>query len=426
MRRRELLLRTSAALAAAGFAGCNRAPQATPVPSAFAAVRDVVNQQIKPEALPGAVWLVARGDEVVMDATGAQEIGGAAPMRRDTIFRIASMTKAITAAAVMMLVEEGKLTLEESAQRLLPELANRRVLRTLGSPLDDTVPARAPVTVKQLMDFTFGFGMSFDAALPIMQAANEAQLVIAQPVPMTPHDPDQWMARFGTLPLMYQPGERWLYNVGSLIQGVLVRRASGMDFDTFVRERITDPLGMRDTGFFVPANKLDRFAGCGVFTDPATQQQTRMDQDGGQSAYASRPVFPSGAGGLCSTVDDYLAFARMLRNGGEHNGRRLLSAESVRAMTTNQLTDEQRAASAESLFPGYFETSGWGYGVGVQIARNHDTQMPGAYGWDGGFGTSFFVDPNRDVISIVMTQSSNFLFNGGLTAYRSAVYRATA
>jgi CubicO group peptidase (beta-lactamase class C family) len=426
MKRRDFLLGTGAAMTMTSLGGC--APRATTqLPSAYAPVRAVLTDQISQGVFPGSVFLLAKGDDIAVSADGVTTIGGDKPMARDTIFRIASMSKTITAAAVLMCVQDGKLTLDENAERLLPELANRRVLRTLRSELDDTVPARAPITVRQLMDFTFGFGLSFDAALPIMQEGNRQQLTLAQPTPFTPHDPDEWMRRFGALPLMYQPGERWLYNVGALIQGVLVKRASGKDFDAFVEERITGPLGMRDTGFFVPANKLDRFAGCGVFTDPQSHQQTRMDQDGAQSAYANqRPVFPSGAGGLCSTVDDFLAFARLLKNGGEHNGQRLLSAEHVRLMTTNQLSDAQRIASAQSLVPGYFENHGWAFGAGVQTGADDVTQTPGAYGWDGGFGTNWFTDPNRDVISIVMTQSSNFLFNGARDRFRAAVYAATA
>jgi CubicO group peptidase (beta-lactamase class C family) len=426
MKRRDFLLGTGATVVAGSVAGCGPRSRETAVPPAFAPVRNVINRRIDPATLPGAVWLVAHGDEVVVHAAGMQAVGSDASMRRDTIFRIASMSKSVTAAAVLMLVEEGKLTLDENAERLLPELANRRVLRTLQSPVDDTIPARAPITVQQLMDYTLGSGLVFDTALPINRAIKENQLVIGTPIPMTPHDPDQWMSRFGALPLMYQPGERWLYDTGSAIQGVLVRRASGMDFDTFVEERITGPLGMRDTGFYVPANKLERFAGCALWTNAETQQPTRMDRDGADSAYAARPVFPSGAAGLCSTVDDYLAFARMLKKGGEHNGRRLLSAEYARRMTTNQLSDTVRRASAESLFPNFFDTYSWGHGLAVQIAPNRDTQAPGAFGWEGGFGTSYFVDPDRDVISIVMTQCTDFLFDGGLAAYRSAVYQATA
>ncbi len=341
--RRDFLLGGAAALAAVGCSPMNQA-----IPGKFAPVRTVLTAGIAHNMFPGSVFLVARGEDVAVSADGVSAIGGGSPMRRDAIFRIASMTKAVTAAAMMMLVAEGKLTLEENAQRLLPELANARVLRAIGSELDDTVPANHPITVREIMNFTFGAGLNFDATLPIVKAGRDLHLTLAEPTPMTPHAPDEWMRLFATLPLMYQPGERWLYNAGALIQGVLVRRASGQDFDTFIEERITRPLGMRDTGFYVPANKLDRFAGCGVFTDPASHRQTRMDQDGAHSAYATRPVFPSGAAGLCSTIDDYLAFARMLLSRGQHNGRRLLSADSIRAMTTNQLTDAQRTASAQS------------------------------------------------------------------------------
>lgn len=210
---------------------------------------------------------------------------------------------------------------------------------------------------------------------------------------------------------------------GSLIQGVLVRRAAKRDFDEFVAERIFAPLGMRDSGFFVPASKLNRFAGCGVYTNPQDGTQVRMDADGAKSAYATRPVFPSGAGGMVSTVDDYLTFARMLMNSGEHKGRRLLSAQSVRAMTTNQLTPEQIKASV--FFPGFFDAHGWGYGVGVSTAPDDISKTPGRYGWDGGFGTSWINDPSRKLISIVMTQSSDFLFSGALDAYWRAVFTQT-
>jgi CubicO group peptidase (beta-lactamase class C family) len=221
--------------------------------------------------------------------------------------------------------------------------------------------------------------------------------------------------------LMHQPGERWMYNTGSLLQGVLVRRASGRDLDAFVRERILVPLGMRDTGFHVPPEKLDRFAGCGVFTDPQ-KGPLRMDADGAQSAYATRPVFPSGGGGLVSTVDDYLAFARMLLAGGVHGGRRLLSAESVRQMTKDQLTAEQKAASATTFFPGFFDTHGWGYGVRVSTAPDAISQVPGRYGWFGGFGTSWVNDPTRRLVAIVMTQSSDFLFSGALDEFWRTLY----
>ena len=418
MTRRQFLVGSNYALAAMGMSGCASAP-AAPSQPAFPRLRDLMAAQVAQDKIPGAVWLIAQGDDVAVDTVGVSSIGGTVPMRRDTIFRIASMTKPVTAAAVLMLVEEGKLTLDAPAERWLPELANRRVLARIDGPLEDTVPAARPITVRDLLTFTLGFGLLFDESPPIMRAIAELNLANAEPVPMTPHEPDAWMARFGTLPLMHQPGERWMYNTGSLLSGVLVKRASGQDFDAFVRERILVPLGMRDTGFFVPPEKLDRYAGCAVFNDPE-KGPSRMDADGAESAYATRPVFPSGAAGLVSTVDDYLAFVRMLHAGGVHDGRRLLRADSVRDMTRDQLTAEQKAAS--SFLPGFFDTRGWGYGLAVITKPDAVSSTPGRYGWDGGFGTSWINDPTRRLVAIVMTQSPHFLFDGPLDEFWRALY----
>jgi CubicO group peptidase (beta-lactamase class C family) len=385
-------------------------------------VREVMAAEVAQGLAPGAVWLVARGDEVVVDAVGVTAIGGTTPMARDTIFRIASMTKAVTAVAVLMLIEEGKLALDAPIEKWLPELANRRVLARIDGPIDDTVPASRPITVRDVMTYTLGFGLLFDPSLPIQKAIDERELVNGAPVPMTPHAPDEWLRRLGTLPLMHQPGAQWMYNTGSLLQGVLVRRAAGQAFDAFVRERILTPLEMRDTDFHVPAAKLARFAGCGYFTDPESGKKTQMDRDGAESAYASAPVFPSGAAGLVSTVDDYLSFARLLMNDGVHRGQRLLSAASVREMTRDHLTPAQKAVS--SFFPGFFETNGWGYGVGVTTAPDAISKQPGRYGWDGGFGSTWFNDPSRDLVAIAMTQSSDFLFSGARERFGSSVYAA--
>src|SRR3989454_4194137 len=287
MKRREFLLVSGSAVAATAMGACTRRRR---LHGRVVSLRDPMAARVTAHEFPGAVWLVAQGDELAADAVGVTAIDGSAPMRRDTIFRIASMTKAVTASAVMMLVEDGTLTLNAPAERWLPEIANRRVLRRTEGPLTDTVPARRPIPVRALLSFTLGFGLLFDNSLPIQRAIDENHLVNGVPVPMTPHGPDEWMKRFSTLPLMHQPGERWMYNTGSLLQGVLIRRVSGHSFEAFVRERITTPLGMRDTDFFVPPAKLGRFAGCGVFTDPQSGTKSRMDRDGAASAYARPPV----------------------------------------------------------------------------------------------------------------------------------------
>src|SRR5256712_6156870 len=212
--------------------------------------------------LPGMVTLVAHGEDVHVDAIGVTAFGSNEPMRRDTIFRITSMTKPILAAATMMLLEDRALALDEPVDRLLPELADRKVLKRIDGPLDDTVPARRPITVEDLLTFRMGHGLifepTFDPPYPINKAAKALQLVMGPPDPRTPHDGDEWIKRFATLPLMYQPGERWQYNTGSLVLSVLVARASRQPLAAFFKTRIFEPLDMKETGFSMPAEQTGR------------------------------------------------------------------------------------------------------------------------------------------------------------------------
>ena len=226
-------------------------------------MHEVMEAHVDRGELPGLVTVVSRRGAVHVDTIGTTAIGGRDPMRRDTIFRITSMTKPIAAAAAMILVEECALRLDDPVDRLLPELADRRVLRRLDGPLDDTVPAKRPIVVRDLLTFRMGLGVMLGPgdAYPIQRAIRELGIVgFGPPDPSTPHEPDEWMRRLGTLPLMHQPGEQWRYNTGSYVLGVLIARASGQPLETFLRERIFEPLGMRDTGFSVPAAKLDRLA----------------------------------------------------------------------------------------------------------------------------------------------------------------------
>jgi CubicO group peptidase (beta-lactamase class C family) len=212
--------------------------------------------------------------------------------------------------------------------------------------------------------------------------------------------PDELMKRYGSLPLLHQPGEKWLYNSGSDILGVLIARASGQTLDTFLRERIFAPLGMKDTGFSVPEAKLDRLATC-YKTDARTGGLAIFD-DGRGGRFASPPVFESGAGGLVSTVDDCLAFFRMLLNNGRHGNERILSRLSVELMTTDHITSAQKAAS--DFFPGFWDNRGWGFGMSILTRRDDLASVPGRYGWDGGYGTSGYADPKEDMVAILMTQ----------------------
>jgi len=312
------------------------------------------------------------------------------------------MTKPIMAVATLLLVEECKVRLDEPVDRLLPELANRQVLRRLDGPLDDTAPARRPITVRDLLTFRLGFGqlMAPPDAYPILTAAHELQLGMGPPAPATMPAPDEWLRRLGTLPLMYQPGERWLYNTGSDVLGVLIARAAGQPLEVFLRERIFAPLGMLDTSFSAPAEKIDRLATSYVVTPDTGALTVYDDAEGGQ--WSRPPSFPSGAGGLVSTVDDFLAFGQMLLNQGKHSGERILSRLSVETMTTDQLTPAQKAMSG--LVPGYWDSHGWGFGVSIVTRRDNIAAAPGKFGWDGGLGTSWYSDPREEMVTILLTQ----------------------
>jgi CubicO group peptidase (beta-lactamase class C family) len=348
----------------------------------------------------GVAALVARHDAIHVVAVGAQDLETGAPMRRDSIFRIASMTKPITAVAAMILVEETRLRLDDPVERFLPELADRRVLHSIDGPLDDTVPARRPITLRDLLTFRLGFGaMTAPPGQYPIQAAVVAAGLAPGPDP-APFGSDEFIRRFACLPLMHEPGERWLYHTGSDILGVLIARASGMRFEDFLAERVFTPLGMTDTAFSVPEAKLDRLATC-YQADAGTGRLAVYDPARG-GRWARPPAFASGGGGLVSTVDDYLAFGRMMLRGGRHGTERILSRPSIELMTRDHLTPAQKAASP--FFPGFWDDNGWGFGVAVSTAQSGLGPSPGSYGWVGGFSTSWCSDPGEDVVGILLTQ----------------------
>ena len=348
--------------------------------------------------LPGLVALVARGDDVHVVAIGHKAFGDAEPIGRDAIFRIASITKPIAGVAAMLLIEDGAMALDDPVQRWLPELAAPRVLRTLESGLDDTVPAERPITVEDVLSFHLGFGsIMAPGPYPIQRAENELGLKTLGP-PWPPPDltPGQWMAGLSRLPLLDQPGARWRYNTGASVAGVLIERVAGAPIAEVLCERVFEPLGMADTGFYVPAAKRDRFT---TFYAPG-------DHGGGQTGglrvldrpdgwYAAPPKMPDASGWLVSTVDDLWAFASMLAaDGGD-----LLSAESVRLMTLDRMTAEERAENR--VFLG--DHSGWGIMMLVPAADG-STGIPGGYGWEGGSGTTWRTDTASGLTGILLTQ----------------------
>src|SRR5437868_5022944 len=361
----------------------------------------VLSGYVERQEMPGLVALVSHRDDVRVEALGTLTFGDPAPMKRDTIFRIASITKPITAVAAMILVEECKLRLDDSIELWLPELANRRVLKSISSDLDDTVPALRAITLRDLLTYRMGFGsvMAMPDTYPIQKLIREYH--IGGDGPMLPSQApgmDEWLQKLGSLPLLAQPGERWMYHVSGDVLGTLIARVSGQSLGTFMRERIFDPLGMKDTAFHVPPEKIERLPGFYFFN----RQTNTLDlfDDLANSAWRLEPPFESGGGGLVSTIDDYFAFSHMMLNKGRHGREQILSRVIVELMTSDQLTPEQRAGS--EIFFGTH--SSWGLGMGVDIRRNEIYHSPGRFGWAGGFGTIAYIDPAEGIIGILFTQ----------------------
>ncbi|MDQ3879370.1 MAG: beta-lactamase family protein [Actinomycetota bacterium] len=359
-------------------------------PAGLERFAEIAASHVGPDAVPGLVALVASGDDVHVETLGELSIGGP-PVERDSLFRIASTTKPITGAATMALVDEGVLSLDGPIARFLPELASPKVLRRMDGPLDDTIVAQRDITVRDLLTFTFGFGMHVDMFTtpepwPIVVAATEAQLAtIGPPDPKTPPDAAEWMKRLGSLPLMAQPGERWLYNSGAQVLGVLCQRAAGVSsYEDVLRSRLFDPLEMSETSF--TASAASRLATAYVRTPEGL---TVWDPPDGK--WSRPPAFEDGAAGLASTIDDLLALAEMLLRGGTP----VLSRESTAEMTRDQVTPSQRTGQE-----GFLGDRSWGFCQSVIVSGDR----AGAFGWDGGLGSSFLVDPGRDLVVIVLSQ----------------------
>ena len=353
----------------------------------------VLAEYVSDGSLPGAVGLVAHGNETEIAVVGSAAVAGA-PMARDSIFRFASITKPITAAAVMMLVEDGRMSLHDPVVEWLPELAKPNVVRTPSSPVDDVVPATRPITVFDLLTSRAGYGFPSDFTLPAAQRLFPVQKDGREPQRFPP--PDEWLAELSKVPLLYQPGEAWLYDTCSVLQGVLISRVTGQSMPEFLAARVFRPLGMVDTGFYLPAHKRERLT-CYYKTGRTGSLELA---DGPDGQWSKPPAFPLGNGGLAGTADDWLAFGRMLLAGGTAvDGRRLLSADSVQLMINNHITREQRLIG--ELF---LEGQGWGFGGSVDIAPIDPWNVPGRYGWVGGTGTSAHITPSTGTVAILLTQ----------------------
>ncbi|BBZ75659.1 hypothetical protein MANY_09960 [Mycolicibacterium anyangense] len=357
--------------------------------------RTSIAQAVDAGVLAGAVTLVwQRGNILQVNEIGSRDVEAKLPMQRDTIFRIASMTKPVTVAAALSLAQEGKLTLNDPVSRWLPELADMQVLVDPTGPLDRTVPARRPITVDDLMTHRSGLAYVFSVAGPLSQAYGRVSLR---------QDQDHWLAEVAALPLVHQPGDRLTYSHATDVLGILVSRIEGKPLHTVLTERVFGPLGMVDTGFFISPDKRARAA-----------TMYRLDDESGLQHDAMGPIpvieprFCQGGASLLTTVDDYLRFARMLLGGGEVDGVRVLSQDSVALMRTDRLTAEQK----QFPFLGLPFWMGRGFGLNLSVVTDPVKSGPlygpgglGTFSWPGAYGTWWQADPANDLILIYLIQN---------------------
>ncbi len=377
---------------------------------ALAGIAPALKGLVDQGALSGVVTLIWRKGQVAqVNTIGQRDIAAGLPMERDTLFRIASMTKPVTTAAAMMLVEEGRLKLSDPVTKWIPELTGMLVLEDATGGLDRTRPAKRDITVEDLMTHRAGLAYGFTSVGPIAHA-HEAKL--GSPL-VNPLSPDAWLKALGELPLSYEPGERFHYSHATDVLGFLVARVEGKPLGQVLKARIFDPLGMADTFFWVPPEKRGRLA-----------KLYQAPPEGGPLKDVSLPLtdtppaFEGGGGGLISTADDYLKFARMLLGRGEVDGVRILKPETVDEMARNRLTDVQRGHTFMGM--PFWMSQGFGLGLSMVLDEQKHEWMgaggEGAFGWPGAFGTWWQADPKNDLILIYLIQDSMPLGPEAVTA----------
>jgi CubicO group peptidase (beta-lactamase class C family) len=386
----------------------------------LAKIPPLLQSAVDTGSISGIVSLIWRkGEEVQFNAVGQRNVEAGTPMTRDTIFRIASMTKPITSVAALMLLEEGKLKLDDPITKWAPEFADARVLKDAQGPLDQTYPAPRAITIEDLMTHRSGIAYGFSSEGPIREAYERA---LGDPLATT-ITPDAWMEAIGSLPLSYPPGERFHYGHSTDVLGLIVGRIEGKPFRDVLMERIFAPLGMKDTDFWIPPDKRGRAAALYNFNEEAGKL---VIQPG--LPYEAPPAFAGGGGSLVSTVDDYLKFARVMVRDGAYDGVTLLKPETARMMRTNRLTDAQRAIPFLGM--GFWWQS-QGFGLGVSTITDPEKHIlgaggKGAFGWPGIFGTWWQADPAQDMILIWLVQNSVILAAaaGGAAATAAAASQA--
>ena len=363
----------------------------------LARVGPAVRALVDDDKVAGAITMVARRGKVVyFEAVGKRDVESGKPMERDTILRFYSMSKPVTSVAVMMLVEAGKIDLDDPVAKHLPELKGLRVFVRANGDGFETESAKRDPTVRDLLRHTAGLTYGLFGNTPIDEKYRTVGLLAPGSTL------DGMTKKLGELPLLYQPGTKWNYSVATDVLGRIVEVTSGKSLDAFFAERIFRPLDMPDSGFFVPADKLDRLAA----THGTADGKLRVTDAPATSSFRTRPTLLSGGGGLVSTARDYMRFCQMLAAGGELGGRRLLRRETVQAMTANQLPDE-----AFPIAFGPIQRPGTGFGLGFSVQVNRDplsASRIGEYGWGGAASTHFWISPKDELVVIALQQFMPF------------------
>jgi CubicO group peptidase (beta-lactamase class C family) len=398
MKSMRCILLAALVVVAAQVAGAGELPTAKPAEVGLDAdkiqkAHDAVKMLVEKKEMAGAVLAIARRGKVVMfEALGESEAGSGKQLKTDAIVRMYSMTKPITTVAAMILVEEGKVGLDDPVSKYLPEFKDRRV--HTGKD-DETVEAKHDITVRDLMRHTSGLTYGVFGNTPVDAMYKKAGV-------LAPSDTLADMTtKLGKLPLLYEPGTRWHYSVSTDVLGRVVEVASGKPLDEFFAERIFKPLDMKDSGFFVPEDKLDRFAANhGIDSKDKTLKAT---ETAAKTRYSSKPKMLSGGGGCVSTARDYLRFCQMLLNGGELDGVRLLKKDTVAEMSRNQLSVEaMKAKNGGNAEVG----EGFGLGFGVRVGKDNPAagRAVGEYYWGGAASTHFWISPKQELVVVALEQ----------------------
>ena len=359
-----------------------------------------MQQTVDSKQIAGAVTILARHGKVVDYRTyGQRDMASGAPMTKDTIFRDYSMTKPVTGVAMMILYEQGKWLPSDPIAKYVPEFAHLKVFNGMdadGKPI--LVDPDHQPTMHELMSHTAGLTYGFFGDTPVDKMYRDANLFDSK-------DLHEFIEKLSKLPLLYQPGKGWTYSMSMDVEGYIVEKLSGQSLPNFIRDNITVPLGMKDSGFYVPADKLNRFTA--LYTSGPKGEMVEDNNSGNVARdYASEPTMPSGGGGMVSTATDYYRFAQMMLNRGQLDGHRILSPATVKLMTSNHVPTElltgQYGIGVQVMRPGF----GYGYNCAV-VFDPPEANLPegkGTFFWDGAAGTWFWVDPTNDIVFIGMIQ----------------------